>query len=690
MYIDLDRLEDEVKPQIKNTRKHLESGYDSLNSISIPSDFSHRSKLINVSQAILDINDRVYSIGSWIDTQINNFSDAEYSNKGLMENLGNASLISSLDGNTYSFGVNGEIALEEKNIFEKVEDKLENAAYKLGKDLFDTGCKIGDWAESAYSYVASGELIDDAKYIGAKVVDGFEFVYNKIEDWSESAYNYVESGELIDDAKYIAKSAYDYVESGELLNDAKDIARKTGAKVVEIWEAPWEVKVASAVNAVGAVIKGVGKFGELLDDFYKILQVAGATVFTTTIDYLNYLFSDDEEKNWTLTKNLWEDTMSYVAEDRVGNIYDWIYETKPGQWLDENACGILKSDGALYGILTDMGYYTPIYVFQAFPATAPIAPFLTAAAGFSKEAEKAWAAEKAKHEEELQELYERGEITEAEKENMKEDWVNLESWREGMLKGTLNAGVEAFLYGGKGGKLGGALNKVKSKVSPYVVAALKTPAFALIDSVDDDVAFTAAFEARGGFKSMAIEVAITGIFNQKDKLSKNKASKINNANRDKTIKELEGNMNKEVEKIASRLDEYGVNKQTKNKIIRTLNEGVKRGKLESKATNRALNGAVKSGQITNSQRSQVVSSLKVGQRTLTDQSKYISYLKEDALKNVNEVLEKEMLNKYGKEVKDFFKVRDSFVKTQVLQKIPDKAVKGSIKKGINKILDDSE
>ena len=90
MLIDVDRLEDEVKPQIKNARKYLELGKNSINSINIPNDFSYRTRLRNIPQSILEIDGRVNSIDKWLDRIINNLKNVENKNENVMGNLINA------------------------------------------------------------------------------------------------------------------------------------------------------------------------------------------------------------------------------------------------------------------------------------------------------------------------------------------------------------------------------------------------------------------------------------------------------------------------------------------------------------------------------------------------------------------------------------------------------------------------
>lgn len=162
MHIDVDGLVYNVIPQMKNVKKYLESAKDSLSSIEIPSDFTCGGQLRNLSQVIANIGSRINTIGNWIGDQINNFKVAEHNSIGLIDGLGNRSLLSTMEGNTYSFGVNGEISLDSRNDLMK--------AIRNGTMLAAMGLTTGGWGVVAFA--ARNAMVQSET--GAKIVASVE------------------------------------------------------------------------------------------------------------------------------------------------------------------------------------------------------------------------------------------------------------------------------------------------------------------------------------------------------------------------------------------------------------------------------------------------------------------------------------------------------------------------------------
>ena len=93
-----------------------------------------------------------------------------------------------------------------------------------------------------------------------------------------------------------------------------------------------------STNAVVSekVVAGVAKVGEGLDDGLNIIRTTLATPATYVTDAL---------LGTNATKQMWNNTMDYVALDRVGLAEKQLYEnTKVGQWINENSA--LKYDSA--------------------------------------------------------------------------------------------------------------------------------------------------------------------------------------------------------------------------------------------------------------------------------------------------------------------------------------------------------
>ena len=79
------------------------------------------------------------------------------------------------------------------------------------------------------------------------------------------------------------------------------------------------------------------------------------------VSYVSALI-DGDTQNWeSYTKVLWKGVMGYVAEEHVDNAFKGFYaNNQVGQWLDNNAAEIFKSDGIVPGIASGVGYVAGI------------------------------------------------------------------------------------------------------------------------------------------------------------------------------------------------------------------------------------------------------------------------------------------------------------------------------------------
>lgn len=338
MLIDVDKLEDKVKPQIKNTRKYLESGKNSINSISIPSDFSYRTRLMNIPQSILYIDGRVNGIEKWLDTTINNFLSAETKNKGLMESLIGAIPSSLMGGKVVATGGNAVSILKSNDFIDDIKSSVKGAFDYVfsGEWITDsvdmakkTASKIGDKVESAVSWEwNTGAEIKEkvTNCVSGKIESGLEFVGSKISDVWDFTYQ-------------------------NIITPSWNFLKVTGASIA---------------NAVIGLVKGLCQLIESLLDFIVMLVTGVGSIYTGLADGVTYLIALGAGKTneWSsITGSMWKGVMGYVAEDHVGNAFKSFYSNNVvGQWLDENAIDIFKSDGTGTNIMSGIGYVAGIII----------------------------------------------------------------------------------------------------------------------------------------------------------------------------------------------------------------------------------------------------------------------------------------------------------------------------------------
>lgn len=338
MHVNLDELEDRVKTQIKNIRKNLKSGKNLINSINIPSDFSYRTRLRNIPQSILDIDDRVESIEKWLDTTIDNISSAEIRNKNLMKDLIGAIPLSITGRNVIATGGSAVSILSSDDFIDDLKSSVKGAFDYVftGEWIIDsmeikkkTAAKVGEkiGSEVLWSLNTGAEIKEEiTNYVSSKIESGVEFVGAKISDAWDFAYQ-------------------------NIITPSWDFLKTTGASVA---------------NAVIGLVKGLGQLIESVLDFIVMLVTGVTSIFTGLRDGVTYLIAlgTGESDKWSsVTGSMWKEVMGYVAEDHVGNVFKSFYSNNVvGQWLDENAIDIFKSDGIGTNIMSGIGYVSGIIV----------------------------------------------------------------------------------------------------------------------------------------------------------------------------------------------------------------------------------------------------------------------------------------------------------------------------------------
>lgn len=112
--------------------------------------------------------------------------------------------------------------------------------------------------------------------------------------------------------------------------------------------------VASATNLVFGLAKGIVEVGERIVDTAATVAAVVITQYTLAYDTINGVLTGDY--SYSATSQLWKSTMSFVATDFVGNMYNSFYsDTALGQWLNENAATACTSDGVVTGLAEGLG-----------------------------------------------------------------------------------------------------------------------------------------------------------------------------------------------------------------------------------------------------------------------------------------------------------------------------------------------
>lgn len=487
MKIDINGINNKVKPQLNNSNKYLSKAADIISSLNVPKDFSYYKQLKNMSQDITDIDKNVKNINKWVSDVANKFQTAERKNSNTI-----SSLLSQLDKTNFASnigktgsGVVGvathSMALGQNNIttFEQKGLELaETITNGVQNGINSVGAKISSTWDSLYN-----KTVKTGKNF-------FENCKAKVSDFVTGAINEISNGinKIKDGITTFAKEGWEKIYG--LKQNIENGINSVGAHISSGWDSfcteifpdildLWMRTTASIINLEIGIVKGLFQFAESLVDLVVMLLMVSLTVTTGLIDAVSgimYAFTgmDIIDSNKKVTKLLgleeeydkmfeffgvegteefdsitafaWKKTMGFVAEDWVGNAYSAFYQNSlVGQAFDEMAFDIFKSDGIATEIASGIGEVAGIILLTVATAgvgdiaVAPewISPIIATLSGTGKYTEESWENMRDSSWEGIERMYEKGEITEDELNTYKtirsltdEQWSNIEKDHE--------------------------------------------------------------------------------------------------------------------------------------------------------------------------------------------------------------------------------------------------------------------
>ena len=487
--VDLEGLEDEVKPKMKETSKKLKNVASLLSELIIPDDFKYRDKVKGMPDKIFDVDDEVREDQKWLDMCITGFYNAEGSNKSIIDKIGN---FASTSAENFASDANSLITKASSKISSAGESIMWEV-FGLNENLLDKACDILDYA---------GDAVRDT---GATVINAGKYLYNK--------------------AKPVI-----------------DIAKKVGASIANVF--------AALVKGIGKVLEGLLDFATMVGSVILTQYTVPIDMVRMGFSYLTGNL--DEYKSWTggMWKKTMSFVSTKHVENAFNSFYK---KTAIGKWLDNNAYDLFKSDGQGTKIAEGIGEIIGIVGVSIFTfggeavATAGTAT----AVGIGKHTEDAWAKNKENSFEGIKEKYKNGEITEERYNSyvsireltdeqwneivldyqngeiseeqfkamqqireMPDDWRTAENALKGIFYGTANGvweGVQWYV----GGKLGNwAMEGKKLATSAVRVGADSvfnagdTPFRAAMDVLASDKDFKTAWKEQGGWKSVLTNFGI--------------------------------------------------------------------------------------------------------------------------------------------------------------------------------------
>ena len=387
--INIDGIESNVKPAIRNSIIKLESAQVILSSLKIPDDFIYSSKIKTLSQDLLSIENRIIEIKKWVGEQIVLMNIIENRNKNLIEGIGD--LYDPLDFNTVQEGKNAN-SLTSNNGLEGIITSL-YAQYELAKYsvtnakevIVDNYKLLGEEiAEKdfvkyflnplykstvgwAYENVVAPTM-DTMKKTGATVVVGGTSMATGIFNFLEGSITNKTGSNKISSS--INNWLYEETKIGKKINENSYIKydSDTALKIQNVTE----TGCAGVATVFVSVAEGILSFGENIVD---TVIIGGTSVITPIIALEGMAFGlfDGGIKGGIKLANdsvtdLWDITRATVAKDYVAGWFeqeegDYLYDT-----LGENAYNVTRSIGngigrtaAIVGIAiaTKLGPYIP-------------------------------------------------------------------------------------------------------------------------------------------------------------------------------------------------------------------------------------------------------------------------------------------------------------------------------------------
>ena len=399
--INLDGLEDDVRPLLQKTMTYLKNAQDILYSMAIPSDFSYNSTLRNMPGEVSYVYENVKGEEKWISEVISNFSSAESSNSSLIDSIAN--LLKDLE---ISQDNNIEGGVKENS---NPVDDFFNMLSSAGDLAIDFLGNFGDFL------MDSGEAaIATASNIGESFLSFLSDSWNTATGFAEDVSNFFKNDLPV------------------MINDA-------GAAIFSFLDGLCEIPfigpvfgfiegaTSSVINIFGGAFKGLAGLGESLIDIGAIFGSVVGSIFTGAWDGLTYLGSliTGNTDSWeSITAGMWSNTMSFVAEDHVNNAYKDFYENNMiGQWLDKHAHDWFKSDGLITGLVSGLSNVAGILALAvlALPeliaggisvgGVTLISSLIAALAGAGEGTEYIWGQKRDSSMEGIERMLENGEIS---------------------------------------------------------------------------------------------------------------------------------------------------------------------------------------------------------------------------------------------------------------------------------------
>lgn len=345
--LDAKKVNSYVLPSLDKSKNTIQDAYSTSVNFrnSLPSSFRYRGLVSDIANQIYKIKKEINDVNSLISKKIDDSKKIESKSDNRANKISSmASKIGSLSGTIGGAVVGGATA---GVVGATIGGVVGN---KVGKTITNTGANIASKVVSGVKNLGTS-IINGFKWVGSKITSTYKSAtswindkVNKVSNWVSEKFESVKdwtSKALKDTGAWIAKTAsvvWPYV---------KDVASTVWTHIKKI--------AASFVNSTISLVKGVVRLVEAIGDLAVILGAGIGTIGTAIYDIASGIVTGNW--NWGATKGLWDGTKTVVAYDWTSKcLFDPLYNTEFGKWLDNNAYSPFKSDGLGCQILEGVGY----------------------------------------------------------------------------------------------------------------------------------------------------------------------------------------------------------------------------------------------------------------------------------------------------------------------------------------------
>ena len=337
LVLNVSKVNSYVIPNIRKIEELMQEAYSTSNTLksALPSTFNYRSNVSDIVSEIYDIKKEVSKVNTLINEKITQAERIE--NTGDNKISGITSLIHELNAESYvKNNKSFENRLNSRTTFNMMEDKI--PIYKSTVTINQTKAseQIQTDSENVIEQKENSVEVSEVEeqstldWVGEKIDGAIDFAGEIL----EATGSFIcDLGSTIWDG---VTSVFDWVTDGD---NWKELLESLGASIA---------------NAVISFSKGVVDLVEAIGDTCVIIGTGVATVGTALYDVGYGIATGDWDFN--ATKGLWEGAKTVVSYDWSNKIYDSLYDTKAGKWLDEHAYAPFKSDGIACQVIEGVGY----------------------------------------------------------------------------------------------------------------------------------------------------------------------------------------------------------------------------------------------------------------------------------------------------------------------------------------------